>query len=196
MPSGIYKRTKNTKTGHHVPWNKGKKGVYKHSPETLAKLVHNGMLGKHHTFATKKKISNGQFGKSYPNREATLKSYKRGWYKIGEKKIFFRSKWEANYALYLEWLKNIKQIKDWSYEKDRFIFHKIQFGNRSYRPDFKIFNNDGSFHYDEVKGWMDSASKTKLKRMKKYYPEITVTVIDGKAYGSIYRKIGKVLHFY
>jgi len=31
---------------------------------------------------------------------------KSGKYKIGNQLIFFRSKWEANYALYLEYLKN------------------------------------------------------------------------------------------
>lgn len=224
MPKGIYKRTKQMMTGRHTPWNKGKIGVYKHSPETLAKLRHDGMLGKRHKPETinlmrekaingsyafkpgfkhtqefKQLISNKNKGKMPSNLGVEGKSFgniKRGWYNINGKKMFFRSMWEVNYAIYLDWLKKIGQIKDWEYESDVFVFHKIQFGTRSYRPDFKITNNDGSFHYDEVKGWMDSESATKIKRMAKYYPDVKLTIIDGKEYNSIKRKVGKMLNFY
>lgn len=121
---------------------------------------------------------------------------KRGWYQIGSKKMFFRSKWEANYALYLNFLVKQKQIKKWEYEKDVFIFHKIQFGTRSYRPDFKIFNNNDSIEYYEIKGYMDAKSKTKLKRMAKYYPKIKLILIDSEGYKDIKNKIGKLLKFY
>ena len=51
---------------------------------------------------------------------------------------------EAGVALYLDFLVKQKQIKSWSYEKNIFIFEKIKFGTRSYRPDFRIVNNDNS----------------------------------------------------
>ena len=110
--------------------------------------------------------------------------------------MYFRSKWEANYALYLDFLIKNKQIKDWEYEKDVFVFDKINFGTRSYRPDFKIKNNDNSIEYHEVKGYMDGRSKTKLRRMLKYYPEIKLILIDQKVYLDIAKKIGKMLNFY
>jgi len=121
---------------------------------------------------------------------------KKGTYDINGKKIFLRSGWEANYALYLDFLIKRKMIKSWEYEKDIFIFEKIKFGTRSYRPDFKIANNDGSFEYHEVKGWMTKRSKTQLKRMKIYYPNIKLILIDRKPYGEIKAKLGKLLKFY
>ena len=96
---------------------------------------------------------------------------KRGYFDINKKRMFFRSKMEAEVALYLDFLVKRKQIKSWSYEKNVFIFEKIKFGTRSYRPDFRIVNNDNSHEDWEVKGWMNQSSKTKLRRFKKYYPE-------------------------
>jgi len=118
-----------------------------------------------------------------------------GKYLIGNKNIYFRSKWEANYALYLEFLKKNKSIKNWSFEKDVFIFEKIKFGTRSYRPDFKIFNNNGTFEYHEVKGWMDKKSATKLNRMRIYYPTIKIVLIQQNEYREI-MKYKNLLKFY
>lgn len=102
---------------------------------------------------------------------------------------YFRSTWEANYARYLNWLKKIGEIIDWKFEPDTFEFVPIKKGNRFYTPDFKIFNKDGSYEYHEVKGWMDSDSATKLKRMNKYYPKIKVVVVDQPAYYAIARQV-------
>ncbi len=121
---------------------------------------------------------------------------KRGYFNINGKRIFFRSKWEANYALYLNFLIRQKQIKKWEYEKDVFIFHKIKFGTRSYRPDFKVINNDKNIEYHEIKGWMTPKSKTQMKRMKKYYPEIKLILIEKDSYMDIKNKVGKMLNFY
>jgi len=130
------------------------------------------------------------------NDKAKWGNIKRGYFDINGEKIFFRSKWEANYALYLDFLIKQKQIKKWEYEKDVFVFEKIKFGVRSYRPDFKVYNIDGSIEYHEVKGWMTSRSKTKLKRMAKYYPNIRLILIDQKYYHDIKNKVGKMLCFY
>ena len=88
------------------------------------------------------------------------------------------------------------EIKDWEYEADVFIFDQIKFGTRSYRPDFKIWNNNGIFEYHEIKGYMDSKSKTKLKRMAKYYPQVKLILVDRSFYTDLVRKLGKVLRFY
>jgi len=121
---------------------------------------------------------------------------KSGWYNISDRRMFFRSRWEANYALYLNLLIDQKQISKWEYEPDVFVFEKIKFGTRSYRPDFKIFNPDGTIEYHEVKGYMDAKSKTKIKRMAKYYPEVKLIIIDKDTYREIRRKLGKILKFY
>jgi hypothetical protein len=107
------------------------------------------------------------------------------WYAIKKKKYYFRSGWEVVYARYLEWLKNNKKIKKWEYESDIFWFEKIKRGVRSYTPDFKVFNNDKTIEYHEIKGYMDDKSKTKIKRMAKYYPKVVLIVIDKKEYKPI-----------
>jgi len=126
----------------------------------------------------------------------TQVNVKRGYYDINGKNMFFRSKWEANYALYLDFLVKQKQIQKWEYEKDTFVFEKIKFGTRSYKPDFKIYNDIRLIEYHEVKGYMTARSKTQLKRMKKYYPDIKVVLIDKEVYEDIKKKLGKMLKFY
>ena len=87
--------------------------------------------------------------------------------------LFVRSGWEANYARYLNWMKERGEIKDWKYEIERFEF-PIKRGTRSYTPDFKVWEKDGSVVYHEVKGWITQKGRTRLKRMSKYYPEIKI----------------------
>jgi hypothetical protein len=145
------------------------------------------------------KLSNAKFGKMPKNTMFGTGNYaniQRGDYECSKGSVYFRSKWEANYALYLDFLVEKKQIKAWEFEIDVFVFDAIQFGTRSYRPDFKVFNNDGTFEYHEVKGYMDSASKTKLKRMAKYYPEVKLILIDAPVYNALKKQIGKMLNFY
>jgi hypothetical protein len=126
---------------------------------------------------------------SYPNVQ-------RGTYFCSKGDFYFRSKWEANYALYLDFLVKQGQIARWEYEADTFIFDAIKFGTRSYRPDFKVFNEDTTFEYHEVKGYMDSRSKTKLKRMAKYYPDVKLILVDRKPYTEILKKLKGIIKFY
>lgn len=115
---------------------------------------------------------------------------KKGTIIIGGKKIHVRSSWEANIAAYLEFLKTSGEIKDWKYEPETFWFMKIKRGVRSYKPDFKIISNDGSFYYEEVKGWLDAKSKTKIKRMEIYYPHIDLRLLNEKRYKAIQKMKG------
>lgn len=109
---------------------------------------------------------------------------KNGWYIINGKRFYFRSGWEVVYARYLEWLVQKKEITKWQYEEDTFWFDKIKRGVRSYTPDFKVFSGD-KFEYHEVKGYMDSKSKTKMNRMRIYHPEVKMVLIDKHSYKSI-----------
>lgn len=115
-------------------------------------------------------------------------SWKQAWHTVGGKRHYFRSKWEVNYAFYLEWLKGLGEIQEWEYEPETFWFEKIRRGTRSYTPDFRITEKGGKVVYHEVKGWMDDRSKTKIKRMGKYHPDVRLIVIDAKAYKAIARK--------
>ncbi len=128
-------------------------------------------------------------GLNYPNVQ-------RGDYENSKGTMYFRSKWEANYALYLDFLVKQKQIKSWEFEAEFFIFDKIKYGTTRYLPDFKITNLDGSLEYHEVKGYMDSRSKTKLRRMKRYYPKIKLILVEKESYNSIKKKVGRMLNFY
>ena len=108
-------------------------------------------------------------------------------YKSGKREdlgIYVRSGWEANYARYLNWMKNRGDILAWSYEPDRFEF-PVKRGTRSYTPDFKVIEKNGDIDYHEVKGWLTPKGKTRLKRMKKYHPNIKIILITGKEYYAI-----------
>ena len=104
----------------------------------------------------------------------------QGWREIGGKRHYFRSKWESNYARYLEWEKEQGQLIDWFHEPTTFWFEKIKRGVRSYKPDFKVIRSKERQYYVEVKGYYDKKSLTKIKRFKLYYPEHTIYLIDKK----------------
>jgi hypothetical protein len=129
------------------------------------------------------RMTRNKIGLKYRNKKSGFVNYYGGYRKdLGH---YVRSRWEANIARYLKFLIKNNKIKKYEYEKDCFEFKKIKRGNRSYTPDFKITNNDGSIEYWEVKGYMDAQSKTKLKRMKKYYPDIKIILIQKKEYKEI-----------
>lgn len=164
-----------------------------------------GMKGKHHSENTKDRLSvtskdaQKKINDTPGKREAVVKkmihtkhergnlvtprqkqTWKAGWREIGGKRKYFRSRWEANYARYLESLKVSGQIKDWEHEAKVFWFEGIKRGCVSFLPDFQITELSGSFAYHEVKGWMDDRSKTKIRRMSIYYPDVPLVVIDAK----------------
>jgi hypothetical protein len=120
---------------------------------------------------------------------------KKGTITIVDKTFFARSRWEANIGAYLQFLKEKNEIKDWEHEPKTFWFLEIKRGVRSYLPDFFITNNDDSTYYIEVKGYMDAKSKTKLKRMAKYYPDVKVDVIEEKRYNAIKRNSSLYKHW-
>ena len=171
-----------------------------------------GMLGKTHTEENRKSISKSVIARwnglsilernililkrmKTKEKNGTLVdknqkvSWKQSWRTIGEKKSYFRSSWEANYARYLQYLKEKNQIKEWEHEPKTFWFLNVLRGCRSYLPDFRVTNIDNSFYWVEVKGYMDDKSKTKLKRFKKYYPEEKIILIDSNWYNKNKKKL-------
>jgi len=114
----------------------------------------------------------------------------QGYRHVGDRNIYFRSNWEYRYALYLQFLKEQGVIQEWEHEPKTFWFELIKRGVRSYLPDFKIIKDDGTHYWVEVKGYMDSKSKTKLKRFKKYYPEEQLFLADE----SWFKKYKHLLH--
>ena|SRR3990167_6648367 len=153
------------------------------------------------SFKKRKQTSDALAGRmpknlSYSITSGPYSNVQRGYFDINGKRLFFRSKWEANYALYLDWLIKQKQIKLWEYEPDVFMFEKIKLGTRSYKPDFKVTTNRNLVEYHEIKGHFTQRSKTQFKRMAKYYPQTKVIVIDSKSYYDIKKKVGRMLSFY
>lgn len=129
-----------------------------------------------------------------PDREAgdAKKSWRAGWREIGRHRKYFRSQWEANYARYLEWLRLRGEIVDWEHEPKTFWFEGIRRGVCSYKPDFRVIEKDGTAVWHEVKGWMDDRSRVALNRIRKFYPDEVVILIDKDAYKAIK---GKVMRF-
>ena len=162
----------------------------KHSPETLRKVSEAAKA----SWASKSEAERAEWtlkmmkakAKSGNAREGRQKaSWANGWREIGGKKNYYRSRWEANYARYLEWLKSRGEIADWAYEPETFWFEAIKRGVRSYKPDFRVWESDGSSKLHEVKGWMDARSKTTLKRMAKYHPQEEIVLIKEAQYKAI-----------
>lgn len=108
--------------------------------------------------------------------------------------MYFRSSWEANYARYLNLRIKCGELFKWEYEADTFWFEKIKRGTRSYLPDFKLWDTENSVpYYVEVKGWMDEKSKTKLNRMRIYYPDIKVILVGEKEYQDLKKQVSQYI---
>lgn len=116
-----------------------------------------------------------------------------GWRHIGDKRKYYRSRWEANYSRYLQWLKEQGEIINWEHEPITFWFEGVKRGCVSYLPDFQITNTDSSIEYHEVKGWFDPKSKTKIKRMAKYHPSIKLILITSRCYKKIASVMKRIL---
>lgn len=180
-----------------------------------------GALGMRHTVESKSAMSHGQrlanarrtpeqeaervrkrnmtnieiYGTANPGFENQTNPYSRGkrGYALDLPGMFFRSSWEVNYARYLEWLKDQGEIQEWAYEPQRFVFHGVTRAPVTYCPDFRIVEGNGDVVFHEVKGWMDSASKSKLKRMKKFYPDVQVIVVDKDGYNALARSVSAIV---
>lgn len=109
-------------------------------------------------------------------------AFKSGWREIGGKRIYARSTYDANFARYLQFQKEQGRIKEWAYEPQTFRFEGITRGCTTYKPDFGVVEIDGSTTIYEIKGYMDQKSGTKIKRMRKYFPNVNFIVIEAKEY--------------
>lgn len=171
---------------------------HKHSDETKLKLslkskeawskISDEKLAERNMKQLKTRHKNGTL---YPNRAKC--TWKQQWAEINGVRKYYRSQWELNYAYYLEWLRLNGQIKSWKHEPRTFWFDGVKRGCVSYLPDFEVIENNGDITYHEVKGWMDDRSKTKIRRMGKYYPNIKLIVIDAKAYKSLAKDVSSLV---
>lgn len=128
------------------------------------------------------KTNLAKYGSVVPLQQRHGASWICSWVEIGGQRFFARSRWEANYGRYLEWLRLAGEIQSWEHEPKTFWFEGIKRGCVSYLPDFRVIQKSGSEEYHEVKGWMDARSITKIARMAKYFPDVRLVVIDSKRY--------------
>jgi len=163
-------------------------------------------------------------------RDFTHTNSTRGVRIIGHREIYFRSRWEANFARVLQWHKvnghpfNGIFVSAWNYEARIFWFdlerarvanrlygtklRGIRAGTVNYKPDFKVTGapepeDDIEWDHDkmidpeeidkwyEVKGYFERKDRTKHERMKKYHPEIDLTLIASQWFkqNRIYRSL-------
>lgn len=78
--------------------------------------------------------------------------------------ITVRSGWEASIC---RWFNHAGIV--WEYEPTRFQF-PVDKGRRSYLPDFWLPEYEGGT-WVEVKGYLRTGDRTKIRRFKKYFPD-------------------------
>lgn len=113
-----------------------------------------------------------------------FENIQRGTYQVGDKTVYFRSKWEYEYACYLEWLVRQNQIAGWWYEYYTFEF-PIKHGTTRYMPDFRVLVKENIVEWHEVKGFLTSKAKTQINRFRKYYPKEKLIIIDKEWFKSV-----------
>ena len=96
---------------------------------------------------------------------------------IGGKVYHFRSKFECQWAKYLQFLKDKKQIHDWQYEPYRIYFQNCTRGPYSYLLDFLITENSGATLWQECKGELDSDAASKFRLMAEQRPQERIELV-------------------
>lgn len=172
----------------HTPENKARFSAYSKQMWEHYKTTGTGLMSPENLQALSDRMS---IQMNAANPENIYSRGKAG-YREDLGPIWFRSSWEANYARYLNWLLARSEIEAWEYEPETFWFEKVKRGVRSYKPDFRV-HEKGRTYFDEIKGYMDAKSKTKIKRMRIYYPETELRVIGAKEYRAIAKVMSRML---
>jgi hypothetical protein len=157
--------------------NKNKKDPYTH----ICKFCHS-------QFINKKKYSNycsiicrnKGFSKNPKSIEtkkrmklAALNSYKNGkkvyggttkWYDY--KNIRIQGTFELRTCHILDNWKEQRKILNWEYTKDRFSYIGLDEKSHMYLLDFKVWNNDNTFYYIEIKGYKHPNDDLKWKSVR------------------------------
>ena len=92
--------------------------------------------------------------------------------------LFFRSRWEANFARILNYWKI-----PWEYEPVRF-----DLGDCTYLPDFKVHDPEAGDYFVEIKGMFEELDKKKFKLFSEKYPEVRLQIIEGNQYRDLQKE--------
>lgn len=98
---------------------------------------------------------------------------------VGGQKCYFRSILEYRWALYLQWLREQKQILYWAYEPFVYDFtsYAYETGPYKYRPDFLVCEMDKTKVIQECKGYHDGATNRKFQRTLKHFPDVIFELV-------------------
>lgn len=107
-------------------------------------------------------------------KNSALLSYKNGknvsggrtkWYQYKDIKV--QGTFELRTCFILDKWKEQNIIKDWEYTKDTIQYIGLDNKKHSYLLDFKVFKNDDTFYYLEIKGYIHENDKLKWDAAKK-----------------------------
>ena len=110
--------------------------------------------------------------RSYANGNNRIGGGKTKWYDY--KNIRVQGTYELKTCEILDRWKKEKKIKDWEYTNDRISYIGLDNKKHTYLIDFKIFKNDNSWYYLEVKGYKhkDDQIKWDSVRNKGFHLEV------------------------
>lgn len=145
---------------------------------------------------------------------AKKKKAKNSISKIGRRKDcdnhFFRSAWEADCYRFIKHLQQHRQVLNGldkqirSIEVEPHTFTFTQFGHThgtiAYTPDLRV-SNTIDYVWIEVKGWLDAQDKTRIRRLKKYYPNefkklVAITGSPNTAATKFFEEMGVPVIYY
>lgn len=183
----------------------------------IAKYGHpKGMMGKNHTSETKEYISKWHRQNWAEHRDEYLTEERRKNSSdnmakcqadgilgvrsrtymvrcfVNNKEYVFKSAWEVNIALVLEYERLLGNIDGWAYEATTFSFEYDGNGVRNYKPDFDVYK-DGKIYHVEVKGWVDEKTKIKMDLMQRFYPNDMIYMMGEKEYRSVKAKYKPII---
>lgn len=117
--------------------------------------------------ALNRKIDELNLNPNSKRKQSTKTKTKNNKSKIGKRKdlnnLFLRSGWEANILRLLNY-----RNQKWIYEPKTFFFEGLKHGTVNYTPDIYLPEED---IWIEVKGFLKTEDKVKIRRFKKYFPE-------------------------
>lgn len=86
--------------------------------------------------------------------------------------IIFDSKEEMERYLGLKWQKENGLIKDFKPQPSFDLILRVK-----YYADFEVIENDGSVHFEDVKGYETAEFKKKFRALKKQYPGLDIRIL-------------------
>jgi hypothetical protein len=128
-------------------------------------------------------------GKHFKSSTETKDGYipKEGYRKDLDKN--FRSRMESNVYRYLIWCH--PDLKLVEYEPHLFTGSDGLPRGFKYLPDFRCTTHENNQYWVEVMYELDTRHKSKLDVMRRYRPDISITVVDSKVYQQIKARYSK-----